>query len=84
MYTSFAMMLYLEVCVYVQNVLDERLKHSNGGVVLATVHLFLHLTDDMPHLHQDVYDRIKCEYDNTILYYYSVYFQFRKMPLLSL
>ena len=48
------------VFVYFQNILDERLKHSNSGVVLATVHLFLHLTDDMPHLHQDVYDRIKC------------------------
>ena len=61
--------------VNVQNVLDERLKHSNSGVVLATVHLFLCLTDNVPHLHQDVYDRIKCEYNNTILhyYYYGVY-----------
>ena len=47
--------------VYFQNVLDERLKHTNSGVVLGAIHLFLHLTDDMPHLQQDVYDRIKCE-----------------------
>ena len=48
--------------LHFQNVLDERLKHTNSGVVLGGIHLFLHLTDDKPHLQQDVYDRIKCKY----------------------
>jgi AP-4 complex subunit beta-1 len=41
------------------NVLDERLRHANLGVVLGAVRLFLHLTDSMPHLHKDIHDRIK-------------------------
>ena len=44
-----------------QNVLDDRLKHTNSGVVLGTISLFLHLTQDLPDLHQDVYDRIHSE-----------------------
>jgi AP-4 complex subunit beta-1 len=41
------------------NVLDDRLRHANLGVVLGAVRLFLHLTDDMPNLHKDVHERIK-------------------------
>ncbi len=44
-----------------QNVLDDRLKHANSGVVLGTISLFLHLTDDLPDLQQDVYTRIHSE-----------------------
>ena len=64
----------VEFLFFFQNILDERLKHSNSGVVLATVHLFLHLTDDMPHLHQDVYDRIKCRC--MYMYMYMFIFSF--------
>lgn len=48
-------------CVMLQNVLDDRLRHANLGVVLGAVRLFLHLTEHMPHLHKDVHDRIKGE-----------------------
>ena len=48
-------------CVMLQNVLDDRLRHTNLGVVLGAVRLFLHLTEHMPHLHKDVHDRIKGE-----------------------
>ena len=48
-------------CVISQNVLDDRLRHANLGVVLGAVRLFLHLTEHMPHLHKDVHDRIKGE-----------------------
>ena len=60
------------VCVYVcvcvlkcaslpQNVMDDRLRHSNLGVVLGTIRLFIHLTEDLPNLHRDVHERIKSE-----------------------
>lgn len=54
-----------------QNVLDDRLKHANSGVVLGGIHLFLHLTNNMPHLLQDVYDRIKCK---TCIFSHSPYY----------
>lgn len=41
------------------NVLDDRLGYSNGGVVLETISLFLHLTRGHPTLEKDVYRRIK-------------------------
>lgn len=41
------------------NVLEERLKHSNSAVVLATTKVFLHLTQDMPAVHSQVYARLK-------------------------
>ena len=50
----------MSVCL-LQNVLDDRLRHANLGVVLGAVRLFQHLTDDMPHLHKDIHDRIKGE-----------------------
>ncbi|XP_064391971.1 uncharacterized protein LOC135339670 [Halichondria panicea] len=40
------------------NVLDDRLKHANSGVVLGTISLFLHLTNDLTDLQEDVYSRI--------------------------
>ena len=44
-----------------QNILDDRLKHANFGVVLTAVCLFLRLTADMPHLQEDIYSRIRSE-----------------------
>ena len=52
------------ICVsplYLQNVLDDRLKHVNCGVVLGTIRLFFHLTEDMTEIHADIYERIKSE-----------------------
>ena len=43
----------------IMNLLEERLKHSNSAVVLATTKLFLNLTQDMPAVHSQVYQRLK-------------------------
>lgn len=53
--------VYVPVLVLcpLQNVLDDRLRHANLGVVLGAVRLFLHLTDDMPQLQKDVHERIE-------------------------
>lgn len=32
------------------------------GVVLATIRLFFHLTEDLPDIHADVFERIKCKH----------------------
>ncbi|XP_058113759.1 beta-adaptin-like protein A [Magnolia sinica] len=41
------------------NLLEDRLQHANGAVVLATTKVFLHLTMSMTDVHQQVYERIK-------------------------
>ncbi|KAH0649372.1 hypothetical protein KY285_034620 [Solanum tuberosum] len=41
------------------NLLEDRLQHANGAVVLATIKLFLQLTLSMADIHQQVYERIK-------------------------
>ncbi|XP_062518423.1 uncharacterized protein LOC134193605 isoform X2 [Corticium candelabrum] len=41
------------------NVLDDRLKHVNSGVVLAAAQLFLSLTMEMEELHEDINERMK-------------------------
>ncbi|XP_065890599.1 AP-4 complex subunit beta-1-like [Dysidea avara] len=41
------------------NILDDRLKHANCGIVMATIKLFLKYTENMMHLHADVHQRIK-------------------------
>uniref|UniRef100_A0A1D1YPU2 Beta-adaptin-like protein n=1 Tax=Anthurium amnicola TaxID=1678845 RepID=A0A1D1YPU2_9ARAE len=41
------------------NLLEDRLQHANGAVVLATIKVFLHLTLSMTDVHQQVYERIK-------------------------
>lgn len=41
------------------NLLEDRLQHANGAVVLATVKVFLNLTLSMTDVHQQVYERIK-------------------------
>ncbi|GLT85405.1 hypothetical protein SLE2022_035950 [Rubroshorea leprosula] len=43
----------------IMNVLEDRLQHANGAVVLATIKVFLHLTLSMTDVHQQVYERIK-------------------------
>ncbi|XP_051129481.1 beta-adaptin-like protein A [Andrographis paniculata] len=43
----------------IMNLLEDRLQHANGAVVLATIKLFLHMTLSMPDVHQQVYERIK-------------------------
>ncbi|CAG8518232.1 1593_t:CDS:10 [Funneliformis mosseae] len=41
------------------NSLDDRLKHHNSGVQLATIKIFIKLTEGMTEIQQDVYKRIK-------------------------
>eukprot|EP00055_Hartaetosiga_balthica_P018704 m.135204 g.135204 ORF g.135204 m.135204 type:complete len:776 (-) comp9865_c0_seq1:143-2470(-) len=41
------------------NILDDRLKHSNSGVVLSACRLFLKLTEDFDDMKEDVYERMK-------------------------
>ncbi|KAL6530788.1 hypothetical protein OROGR_014648 [Orobanche gracilis] len=43
----------------IMNLLEDRLQHANGAVVLATIKLFLHMTLSMTDVHQQVYERIK-------------------------
>lgn len=43
----------------IMNVLEDRLQHANGAVVLSTIKLFLQLTLSMTDVHQQVYERIK-------------------------
>ncbi|XP_078431781.1 adaptin family protein [Wolffia australiana] len=43
----------------IMNLLEDRLQHANGAVVLAAIKVFLHLTLSMPDVHQQVYERIK-------------------------
>ncbi|RYQ85443.1 hypothetical protein Ahy_B10g105006 isoform A [Arachis hypogaea] len=43
----------------IMNLLEDRLQHANGAVVLATSKVFLHLTLSMADVHQQVYERIK-------------------------
>ncbi|KAL9226813.1 hypothetical protein vseg_002582 [Gypsophila vaccaria] len=43
----------------IMNLLEDRLQHANGAVVLATVKVFLLLTLSMTDVHQQVYERIK-------------------------
>ncbi|KAF6176351.1 hypothetical protein GIB67_011140, partial [Kingdonia uniflora] len=43
----------------VMNLLEDRLQHANGAVVLATTKVFLHMTLSMNDVHQQVYERIK-------------------------
>ncbi len=43
----------------IMNVLEDRLAHVNGAVVLAAVRVFLQVTAGMPETHDQVYNRIK-------------------------
>jgi non-SMC mitotic condensation complex subunit 1 len=39
----------------IMNLLEDRLQHANGSVVLATIKVFLHLTMSMTDVHQQVF-----------------------------
>ncbi|PON76494.1 AP-1, 2,4 complex subunit beta [Parasponia andersonii] len=43
----------------IMNLLEDRLQHANGAVVLASTKVFLQLTLSMTDVHQQVYERIK-------------------------
>ncbi|KAL5729250.1 hypothetical protein ACHQM5_002226 [Ranunculus cassubicifolius] len=43
----------------IMNLLEDRLQHANGAVVLATIKVFLQMTLSMADVHQQVYERIK-------------------------
>ncbi|EKX50381.1 Adaptor protein complex 4 subunit beta [Guillardia theta CCMP2712] len=43
----------------IMNFLDERLSHGNSSVVLATVKVFLNLTQDRPELQKQVVQRVR-------------------------
>eukprot|EP01083_Nonionella_stella_P022282 61615_1 len=43
----------------IMNILNDRLKHSNSAVVLATVKVFLTLTQEMPEVCMRVYESIR-------------------------
>jgi len=43
----------------IMSLLDERLKSTNAGVVLATTKIFLNFTVNMPKIHKQAYQRIK-------------------------
>ncbi|XP_057304305.1 uncharacterized protein LOC130641504 isoform X2 [Hydractinia symbiolongicarpus] len=41
------------------NLLDDRLKHANKGVVMATINIFLQFTKKLDFIRNDIYKRIK-------------------------
>lgn len=43
----------------IMNLLDPVLRTTNSGVVLTTIKVFIHLTANLPHVHQQLYERIK-------------------------
>eukprot|EP00053_Salpingoeca_punica_P012973 m.116554 g.116554 ORF g.116554 m.116554 type:complete len:782 (+) comp16080_c1_seq1:112-2457(+) len=43
----------------IMNILEERLKHANSGVVLGAANLFIRLTRDMPDIQDDVLHRLR-------------------------
>ena len=42
-----------------QNVLEDRLRHSNSAVVLSATKVFLHYTRHLSRVHMSVYERLK-------------------------
>ncbi|XP_003383030.1 PREDICTED: AP-4 complex subunit beta-1-like [Amphimedon queenslandica] len=48
-----------EEALEILNALDDRLKHVMVGVVMATIRLFFHLTESMPEVYHDVFERVK-------------------------
>ncbi|CAG8578273.1 1918_t:CDS:10, partial [Dentiscutata heterogama] len=43
----------------IMNLLDDRLKHHNSGVQLATMKLFIYLTINIPEIQEDLYKRVR-------------------------
>eukprot|EP00761_Pharyngomonas_kirbyi_P001328 gb/GECH01001332.1/.p1 GENE.gb/GECH01001332.1/~~gb/GECH01001332.1/.p1 ORF type:complete len:783 (+),score=191.05 gb/GECH01001332.1/:1-2349(+) len=45
--------------IQILNMLDSKLKNANSAVVLATTKVFLHVTENIPHINQQVYIRLR-------------------------
>ena len=58
------MFMTILFCMFLQNVIDSYVKHTNSGVSMAAMTLMLHITKDMPSVCQDVYKRLKGEYQS--------------------
>jgi len=43
----------------IMNLLEERLKGNNSAVIIATSQVFLHLTQNLPTVHKQVFDRLR-------------------------
>lgn len=43
----------------IMNLIEERLRGSNSAVILACSHVFLHLTQNLPAVHKQVFDRLR-------------------------
>eukprot|EP00672_Neobodo_designis_P018406 CAMPEP_0174832840 /NCGR_PEP_ID=MMETSP1114-20130205/3888_1 /TAXON_ID=312471 /ORGANISM="Neobodo designis, Strain CCAP 1951/1" /LENGTH=771 /DNA_ID=CAMNT_0016066707 /DNA_START=38 /DNA_END=2353 /DNA_ORIENTATION=- len=43
----------------IMNLLEERLRGSNSAVILACSNVFLHLTQNLPTVHEQVFDRLR-------------------------
>lgn len=43
----------------VLNLLDDRLRHANSAIVLGVVKLFLKVTEPLPDIHTQVFNRVK-------------------------
>lgn len=43
----------------IMNLLEERLRGSNSGVIIACSHAFLYLTQNLPSVHKQVFERLK-------------------------
>ncbi|MDP2061008.1 MAG: hypothetical protein Q8J97_14795, partial [Flavobacteriaceae bacterium] len=43
----------------IMNLLEERLRGSNSAVIVACSHVFLHLTQNLPTVHKQVFDRLR-------------------------
>ncbi|CAH1269881.1 AP4B1 [Branchiostoma lanceolatum] len=50
----------------IMNIVDVCLKHSNSGVIMAALKYFLFLTQDMPQIQEQVYNRAKSPLLNII------------------
>eukprot|EP00731_Ephydatia_muelleri_P023370 Em0015g953a len=48
-----------EEVIDILNILDDRLKHANFGVVMAAVRVFLHITSDMLEMQADILERVR-------------------------
>lgn len=43
----------------IMNLLEERLRGSNSGVIMSCAHVFLYLTQNLPTVHKQVFERLK-------------------------
>lgn len=55
-----------EETIQIMNMVDNFLKHNNSSVVMGTLHYFLHLVSDLPHLVNEVYNRAKSQILHTL------------------